>query len=173
MRCIPLNTDKYMSFSIPIKKVQKDKKCITCNLKFIDSIKFMNESLGTLVNNLSKLYECKCINKEDQDIKIKYKEHIVNVYKNVIIKNKEKRIQQNKVIKIVHTCCKTCNAKNKQTLNSLIKKFPCTPYEYMNDCNKFNETNLPPKKDFCSKIQLKILVIKIINMQKMYGILLI
>ena len=145
----------------------------------------MNESLGTLVNNLSKLYGCKCINKEDQDIKIKYKEHIVNVYKNVIIKNKEKRIQQNKVIKIVHTCCKT--------LNSLVKKFSCTyqlsnnnpnkfllllekgvyPYEYMNDWNRFNETNLPPKKDFCSKIQLKILVIKIINMQKMYGILLI
>ena len=193
MRCIPLNTDKYMSFSIPIKKVQKDKKCITCNLKFIDSIKFMNESLGTLVNNLSKLYGCKCINKEDQDIKIKYKEHIVNVYKNVIIKNKEKRIQQNKVIKIVRTCCKTCNAKNKQTLNSLVKKISCTyqlsnnnpnkfllllekgvyPYEYMNDWNRFNETNLPPKKDFCSKIQLKILVIKIINMQKMYGILLI
>ena len=72
MSCIPLNTDKSMSFSIPIKKVQKYKKCITYNLKSIDSIKFMNESLGILVNNWFKLYECKCINKEDQDI--------VNVY---------------------------------------------------------------------------------------------
>ena len=33
----------------------------------------MNESLGILVNNWFKLYECKCINKEDQDIVNAYK----------------------------------------------------------------------------------------------------
>ena len=46
MRCIPLNTNKYMSFSIPIRKEVKEekhkkqkKKVITYNLKFIDSKK--------------------------------------------------------------------------------------------------------------------------------------
>ena len=34
----------------------------------------MNDSLSNLVDNLSELYVCKCLNKKDQDIKIKYKE---------------------------------------------------------------------------------------------------
>ena len=70
MRCIPLNTNKYMSFSIPLKI---DNRCVTYNLKFIDSNRFMNDSLSNLVNNLSKLYICKCLNKKDQDLKIKCK----------------------------------------------------------------------------------------------------
>ena len=55
MRCIPLNTDKYMSFSIPIKKdVKKQKeqnelkkpkkKVITYNLKLIESAKNMSKA---------------------------------------------------------------------------------------------------------------------------------
>ena len=55
MRCIPLNTDKYMSFSIPIKKdvkkqkeqneLKKPKKTvITYNLKLIESAKNMNKA---------------------------------------------------------------------------------------------------------------------------------
>ena len=63
MRCIPLDTNKYMSFSIPIKKEIKEqneqketkKKMITYNLKFIDSAKHMNSALSTLVDNLSEI----------------------------------------------------------------------------------------------------------------------
>ena len=51
----------------------------------------MNDSLSNVVDNLSELYVCKCLNKEEQDIKIKYK-------------------QQNN-IKIVCTKCKSCNTK--------------------------------------------------------------
>ena len=54
MRCIPLNTNKYMSFSLPIKKEIKQndqneekKKVITYNLKFIDSARHMNRALST------------------------------------------------------------------------------------------------------------------------------
>ena len=74
MRCIPLNTDKYMSFLIPLKKQITDDKFVTCNLKFIDSNRFMDDSLSNLVNKLSELYICKSLNNKEQDIKIKYKE---------------------------------------------------------------------------------------------------
>ena len=65
-----------MSFSIPLKKQKIDNKCVTYNLKFIDSKRFMNDSLSNLLNNLSELCICKCLNKKEQDIKIKYKEKI-------------------------------------------------------------------------------------------------
>ena len=172
MRCIPLNTDKYMSFSIPLKKEIRDDKYVPYNLKCIDTNRFMDGSLSNLVNNLSELYICKCLNKKDQDIKIKCKEQKVLIHKNIIEDNKEKQIHENKIIKIVYTRCKSCNTKNKQLLDSLIKRFPSTyklsknntdkflwllrkgvyPDEYMNDWNKFNETELPSIKDHYSNL---------------------
>ena len=47
----------------------------------------MNDSLSNLVDNLSELYTCKCLNKKDQDINIKYKEQKVLIYKNIIENN--------------------------------------------------------------------------------------
>ena len=114
MRCIPLNTNKYMSFSVPIKKEIKEqkeekkqkKKVITYNLKFIDSAKDMNSALSALVNNLSEINQCNC--EEDKDKRIKTKIKKVNSKEKVIIK------------------CKTCNSKESQLVSELIKKFPNT-----------------------------------------------
>ena len=106
MRYIPLNTNKYMSFSMPIKKKIKEqkeqkKKVITYNLKFIDSAKHMNSALSTLVNNLSEINKCNCEEKEDKDIKTR------------LIKSTGKTI--------IYTTCKTCNSKQDQLLSTLIK----------------------------------------------------
>ena len=84
MRCIPLNANKYMSFSVPLKKIKKDNKCVTYSLKFVGSMKFMNDSLSNLVDNLSELYTCKCLDKKDQDIKVTYKEKKIHAHKNII-----------------------------------------------------------------------------------------
>ena len=77
MRCIPLHTNKYMSFSIPIrneiKQKEKKKKVITYNLKFIDSKKHMDSALSPLVNNLSEINKCNCKEDKDKCIKIKIK----------------------------------------------------------------------------------------------------
>ena len=137
MRCIPLNTDKYMCFSIPLKKEIKNNKYVTYNLKFIDSKRFMDDLLSNLVENLSGLYECKCLNKKDQDIKIKYKEQKVLIHKNIIENNKEKQIHENRIIKIVYTRCNSCNTKNRQLLQSLIKRFPSTYELSKNNTDKF------------------------------------
>ena len=137
MTCIPLNTNKYMSFSIPIKKEIKEqseqqkikeqseqqeikeqsgqknkKKVITYNLKFIDSARHQKRALSTLVDNLSEINKCKCEENKDRNIKIRF----------VIDSN----------MKAILTQCKTCKSKESQLVSNLIKKFPST-YKL---CNK-------------------------------------
>ena len=93
LQCIPLNGQKFMSFFIPIKKKtyansrNTKKKLLTYNLRFIDSARHMNESLCTLVDNLSGLKNY-CEKKSFDNIKITYQE-INNEY-------------------IVNTRCKAC-----------------------------------------------------------------
>ena len=79
--CTGENTEKYITFSVPIKKVldndndnnndndkDKDKnknkvKTVTYRLKFIDSYRFMQDSLSNLVDNLSEINNKKPKNK--------------------------------------------------------------------------------------------------------------
>ena len=51
--CIGENMEKYITFSVPIKKKCDDNKTITHKLRFSDSFRFMNFSLSHLVDNLS------------------------------------------------------------------------------------------------------------------------
>ena len=69
--CLGENTEKYITFSVPIKKEENDgvkmcdngrgitlaqkKKIVTYKLKFIDSCRFMQDSLSNLVDNLSEV----------------------------------------------------------------------------------------------------------------------
>ena len=68
LECLGENTEKYITFSVPIKKVLdndndndndkkngkgKKAKTITYRLRFIDSCRFMQDSLSNLVDNLS------------------------------------------------------------------------------------------------------------------------
>ena len=56
--CLGENTEKYITFSVPLKK-ENDKK-ITYKLKFIDSYRFISTSLSNLVDNLSGVYDKEC-----------------------------------------------------------------------------------------------------------------
>ena len=76
---------------------------------------------------------------------------------------------------MICTTCKTCNSKQDQLLNTLIKNFPNTyklcnkntekfilflkkaiyPYEYMDSMDRFDETSLPSINKFYSKLQEK------------------
>ena len=112
MRLIPLNTNKYLSFSIPIMKEIKDQKdqkepkknVITYNLKFIDSAEHMSSAVSTLVDNLPEVNKCNCEEKEDKDIKTK------------IIRGTHKTI--------ICATCKTCNSKQDQLSNRFKRKIP-------------------------------------------------
>ena len=51
--CLGENTEKYITFSVPIKKEHDNGKTTTYKLKFIDSYRFMQDSLSNLTDNLS------------------------------------------------------------------------------------------------------------------------
>ena len=61
--CLGENTEKYITFSVPIKKRIKNKNVdITYKIKFIDSFRFMATSLSKLVDNLTdNIHNDKCI----------------------------------------------------------------------------------------------------------------
>ena len=114
-------------------------KTINHNLRFIDSDKFMMGWLDPDVNNLSELLDCKCADKNKQQIEIKYND------------------------KIVYSCCEPCTKRSKQTIEWLKDKFPrifqltngntdkfilllkkgVYPNEYMNSWKRFEETGFP------------------------------
>ena len=48
------NRERYITFSLPIKKELDNDKTITNKIKFIDSFRFMSNSLSSLVDNLSE-----------------------------------------------------------------------------------------------------------------------
>ena len=53
LNCIGENMEKYIKFSVPVKKEYDDNKTITYKLSFIDSFRFMPTSLSELVDNTS------------------------------------------------------------------------------------------------------------------------
>ena len=55
MECLGEDAEKYITFKVPLKKENEDGKLITCKLKFIDSIRFMDRSLSdlTIFQNLT------------------------------------------------------------------------------------------------------------------------
>ena len=60
--CLGKNTEKYITFSVPIKKKIENKDLeITYKIKFIDSYRFMASSLSKLADNLSEgIHNNKC-----------------------------------------------------------------------------------------------------------------
>ena len=59
--CLGENTEKYITFSVPIEKEDNDGKPIVYKIKFIDSCRIVSTSLSSLVDNLSDgLYNIKC-----------------------------------------------------------------------------------------------------------------
>ena len=59
-KCLEENTEKYITFSVPIEKELHNGKTIKYKLKFIDSFRFILTSLSKLFDNLSEIYSKKC-----------------------------------------------------------------------------------------------------------------
>ena len=58
--CLGENSEKYITFSVPIKKEVDNVKTITYKLNFIDSFRFMADKLSNLAANLSEIYKKEC-----------------------------------------------------------------------------------------------------------------
>ena len=59
-KCLGENTEKYISFSIPIKKKHKDGRIEIFEIQFIDSLRFLPTALSNLADNLSEIYKKTC-----------------------------------------------------------------------------------------------------------------
>ena len=116
--CLGENTEKYISFTVPFKKVINDEESndeeIKYRIRISDSCRFMQDSLSNLVDNLSELK----INKIDSDVLIK---RFYNTY----------RLSDNDINKF-----------------KLLLRKGVYPYEYMDSWKRFNETELPSKDKF-------------------------
>ena len=87
INCIPLNNNKYMSFSVPIKKEvleasndDDDKKVRMHSLRFIDTMKHLDTGLSTLVDNLSELNKCDCKDPTKKIYYIELEKRAVKIY---------------------------------------------------------------------------------------------
>ena len=135
--CLGENTEKYINFSVPVKKELDNDKKITYKINFFDSFRFMPGSLLNLVHNLSEgLHNKKCK-------KCKSCLEYISVEDNKLICN-----------------CIDCNKNYKLHFNkNLINRFANT-YEFCNKENihswkRFDEKLLPNKEDFYSSLNME------------------
>ena len=157
------NTEKYITFSAPIKKKIENKNLeVTYKLKFIDSYRFMSMPLSKFIDNFSEgIHDNTCINcKSCLDyVKTKNEKLILKCFN--CIQDYKKKINK----ELIKRFASTYEFSNKD-LNKfiLLLRKGVYPYKYMDNWERFNETSLPNKESFYSKLIWKILMILIIDM---------
>ena len=159
--CLDGNTEKYITFSVPIKKqitkIDKDDidkiTKISYKIKFIDSCRFMSTSLSNLVSNLSeglrsdKCTDCKsCLDY----MTTKDEQLIFRCFE--CKKNYKKDFNKELIIRFSSTY---------EFYNEDINKFILLlrtgvyPYECMDSWERLDETSLPDKEAFYSSLNME------------------
>ena len=143
--CLGENTEKYITFSVPIKKKIENKDIeITDKIKFIDSFRFMATSLSKLVDNLTEdIHGDKCVDcKSDLSYMKVIDETLIFRCFNCK-KNYEKEINKELIERFASTY-KFCN--NDLNKFVMLLRKGVYPYKYMDGWDKFNETSIPSKE---------------------------
>ena len=154
IKCLGENTEKYITFSVPITteitktdmdgndKITK----ISYKIKFIDSFRFMDKPLSSLVDNLSEgVHSKKCA-----DCKSHLDYMLIKIDKLILRfseckKNYEKEFNK-ELIKRFKNTFKFCDKDINKFILLLRKRV--YPYEYMDNEKKFDEKALPDKEAF-------------------------
>ena len=147
--CLGENTEKYITFSVPLKKKIKNFE-ITYKIKFIDSFRFMSTSLSRLVDNLSEgIHNNTCIIcKSGLDYtKIKDEKLIFRCFN---CENNYEKDFNKELIKRFANIYEFCN--NDLDKFVMLLRKSVYPYEYMDNWEKFNEISLPNKESFYSNL---------------------
>ena len=159
--CFGENTEKYTTFSVPIKKeitkIDKDGNDkimkISYKIMFIVSFRFMSSSLSSLVDTFSEgLHSDKCtdcnscldymITQDDQLIFMCFE-----------CKNNYKKDFNKESIKRFASIYEFCNEDINKFI--LLLRKSVYPYEYMDSLERFDETSLPEKKAFYSSLNIE------------------
>ena len=152
--CLDENTEKYTTFSVPLKKKIENKNIeITYKIKFIDSYRFMSMSLSKLIDNLSEgLHNNKCLDCKSCLDYIKTKNEKL-IFKCFNCKQNYEKDFNKELIKRFASMYEICN-KNLNKLVLLLRK-GVYPYEYMDNWERFNETSLPNIESFYSNLNME------------------
>ena len=159
--CLGENTEKYITFSLPIKKeiTKKDKNGndkitkMSYKIKFIDSYRFMSTSLSNLVSNLSEgRHNDRCIDcKSCLDyMTTKDEQLIFRCF--MCKKNYEKNFNEKLIQRFANTY-EFCNGDLNKFI--LLLRKGVYPYEYMDSWQRFDETSLPDKEAFHSNLNME------------------
>ena len=141
--CLGENTEKYITFSVPLKKEIENKNLeITYKIKFIDSFRLMSSSLSKLVDNLSvlivNLILITCVFNCNIYYKKKFNNYLIKKFKNT------------------YSFCNN-DTSSSERINRfvLLLRKSVYPYEYMDKWERFNEKLLPSKKDFYNNLNME------------------
>ena len=152
--CLGENTEKYITFSVPLKKKIENKNLeITYKIKFIDSFRFMSSSLSKLVDNLSEgIHNNKCADcKSNLDyIKTKNEKLILECYN---CKQRYRKKFNKEPIKRFASTYEFCN--NDLNKFVLFLRKGVYPHEYSDAWERFSEISLPDKEDFYSNLNME------------------
>ena len=153
--CLGENTEKYITFSVPIKKKIENKNIeITYKIKFIDSYRFMLMPLSKLIDNLpegihnNKCADCKsCLDyvRSTKNEKLIFKCFNCETYY-------RKKINK-QLIKRFASTYELCD-KDLTKFILLLRK-GVNPYEYMDNWERFDETLFPSKESFYSNLNME------------------
>ena len=139
------NTEKYITFSVSIKKNIENKDIeITYKIIFIDSYRFMAMSLSKLVENLSEgIHNNKCVDCESCLDYIKTKNE------KLILKCFNCKSYYEKDFNTYEFCNKDLNK------FVLLLRKGVFLYEYMDNWERSDETSLPNKESFYSNLNME------------------
>ena len=151
--CLGENTEKYITFPVPIKKKIENKDIeITYQIKFIGSYRFMSMPLSKLIDNLSEgIHNNTCVGCRFclDYIKTKNEKLILKCFN---CKTYYEKDFNKELIKRFASAYEFCN-KNLNKFILLLRK-GVYPYEYMDNWERFNETLLPSKESFYSNLNM-------------------
>ena len=152
--CLVENTQKYITFSVSIKKRIENKDMeITYKIKFIDSFRFMATSLSKLVDNLTEgIHSDKCINCKSDISYMKVIDETLIFRCFNCKKNYKKEINKELIERLASTY-KFCN--NDFNKFVMLLRKGVYPYEYMDGWDKFNEASIPGKESFYSNLTME------------------
>ena len=114
---------------------------LSYKIKFIDSMRYMGASLSKLIDNLTEgIHKIKC---KDCGCFLKQENVMDNLRKNKCLSCNKEHLDKLNEEREFKSRLKFSN--NDINTFILLLRRGVFPYEYTNDCEKFNETTLPEK----------------------------
>ena len=153
--CLGENLEKYLTFSVPIKKELDNGKKSTYKIKLIDSFRCMSSSLSNLVDNHSDgLHNIKCTDCKS------YLEYISTKEEELLIfhclkcsKNQKKHFNKELINKLANTYEEFSNEDINKFI--LLLRKGVYSYECMDTWERFDEKLLSKKGNFYSSLNME------------------